>query len=65
VPYIVNALTFWAWSEELILYLVHLPIHFIACRIYQKTDTVWAPIFTLMLANLISCALFWMIMVFI
>lgn len=61
VPHIVNALTFWVWSEELILFLLHLPIHLIACRVYQKTDTIWAPIVTHMIANLITCVLFFAI----
>ena len=55
IPHIINALTFWLWSEQLIMYLVRLPIHLIACRIYHKTDTVWAPIAAHMVVNLIAC----------
>ena len=58
IPRAVHALTFWSPSEELSLYLVQLPIHLIACRVYQKADTVWAPIFAHMIANLIICAVF-------
>ena len=61
VPYIVNALTFWVWYEELILYLLHLPVHLIACRVYQKSDTIWAPIATHMAVNLITCILYFAI----
>lgn len=34
-------------------YLAQLPIHFIACWTYQKTNTVWAPAATLALFNLL------------
>lgn len=57
VPRIVNGLTFWDWREEMILYLIQLPIHMIACRLYQKTDTIWAPIVALMAVNLLGCGL--------
>ncbi len=58
VPRIVYALTFWSWVDELMLYLVQLPIHMVACRLYQKTDTVWTPIFALMAVNGIMCLLY-------
>lgn len=57
VPRIVNGLTFWVWQDEMVLYLIQLPIHMIACRLYQKTDTVWAPIIALMAVNLLGCGL--------
>lgn len=57
VPRVIDALTFWVWKEQLILYLIQLPIHMIACRLYQKTDTVWAPIIALMAVNLLGCGL--------
>lgn len=41
-------------DHEIMTYLVQLPIHMLACWTYQKTDTVWAPIATLSLGNLIS-----------
>ena len=34
-------------------YLVHLPIHLLACWSYQKTDNVWTPIFSLAATNLL------------
>ena len=54
IPGVVNALTFWPGQEELILYLVQLPIHLIACRTYQKADTIWAPIVSHMIVNLLA-----------
>ena len=54
VPRIVNALTFWSAEEQILLYLAHLPIHLIACRTYQKADSVWAPIAAHMVVNLIA-----------
>lgn len=55
IPRICNALTFWPFSEELILYLTQLPVHFIACAAYHKTDTVWAPIAVHAIVNFVSC----------
>ena len=52
-PRLCNAFTFHDLPVELLLYLAQLPIHLIACWTYQKTDTVWAPIFTLSAANLL------------
>lgn len=57
IPRIINAVTFWIPSEQFMLYLVQLPIHLIACRLYQKSDTVWAPILAHMLVNLVVCIL--------
>lgn len=54
-PRACNAFNFDSLSIELILYLAQLPIHWAACWAYQKTDTVWAPIFTLSCANLLYC----------
>ena len=34
-------------------YLLQLPMHYIACWAYQKADTVWAPVTTLALFNLL------------
>jgi hypothetical protein len=36
----------------MIIYLVRLPIHWIACWSYQKTSNIWVPIGTLALVNL-------------
>lgn len=55
VPSVVNGLTFWQMDEELMLYAAQLPIHLLACRTYQKADSIWAPIATHMVVNLIAC----------
>lgn len=57
VPRIMNAVTFWDPAEELTLYLAQLPFHLIACWGYEKSDTVWAPIFAHMAFNLLSSIL--------
>lgn len=57
VPRIVTYFTVWGGHKEVALYLAQLPIHFIACWTYQKTDTVWAPIFTLAITNIAVCAM--------
>ena len=57
VPRIVTYFTIWGGQKEAALYLAQLPIHLIACWTYQKTDTIWAPIFTLAGVNLIVCAI--------
>ena len=54
IPRLCNALTYWFWQEELVLYLVQLPVHMLACRAYHKADTVWAPIAVLMMVNAVS-----------
>lgn len=44
-------------GEELFLiavYIMRLPIHLIACWSYQKADSVWAPLVTLSIFNLIT-----------
>lgn len=55
IPRIINSLLFWGAEQEFAIYLGQLPIHLLACRAYQKSDTVWAPVFCLMAANLIAC----------
>lgn len=57
VPRIITSFAVWGGWKELPLYLTQLPIHLIACWTYQKTDTIWTPIFTLAIANLCSCIL--------
>ena len=57
VPRIITSFAVWGGWKELPLYLTQLPIHLLACWTYQKTDTVWTPIFTLAIANLLSCIL--------
>ncbi len=57
VPRIIPSCTVWGGRKELELYLAQLPIHLIACWAYQKTNTLWTPIFALMLSNICTCAL--------
>lgn len=54
-PRLLNLLAFQPLSQELPLYLAQLPIHWVICWIYQKTDTVWAPIAVLSITNLLVC----------
>ena len=42
---------------DISLYCLQLPIHMIACRAYQKTNTIWAPIIALSITNLATCVL--------
>lgn len=56
-PRYCNAATFWDPSAEWTLYFTQLPLHMIACWSYQKTDSIWAPILTHWIVNLLSCAL--------
>ena len=55
LPRLITASTFWGGWKEGLLYLTQLPIHLIACWTYQKTDSVWAPIFTLAIGNAFAC----------
>lgn len=56
LPRIITYFTVWGGWKEPQLFLAQLPIHWLACWTYQKTDTVWAPIFTHAAANALSCA---------
>lgn len=56
-PRYCNAATFWDSEQQWILYFTQLPLHLIACWSYQKTDSIWAPILTHWIVNLLSCAL--------
>ena len=62
IPRLINALTFWPWEEEAILYLVQLPTYLLACYTYQKADTIWAPIATHAIVNLIACVV-WLLII--
>jgi len=42
------------FSSALLLFLVRLPVHLIACWSYQKANTVWAPIVSLGVFNLVT-----------
>lgn len=46
----------WRGQADLVIpiFLLNLPIHLIACWSYQKADTVWAPIATLSVFNLVT-----------
>lgn len=41
----------WTMSQQMVVYLLQLPVHLIACWSYQKTDCVWTPIFAYAFAN--------------
>ena len=56
-PRLCNAGTFWDPAQEWTLYFTQLPLHLIACRSYQKCDSIWAPILTHWIVNLLSCGL--------
>lgn len=51
LPALFNIL--WRGNGEFVLYeyLIRLPIHWIACWAYQKTDNIWMPIFSLAAVN--------------
>lgn len=56
LPRLANCLTFrWINEMELTLYLTQLPLHFIACYSYQKTESIWAPIVIHSVVNLLGC----------
>ena len=40
---------------QLMVYLLQLPYHLLACWAYQKADTIWAPICMYALVNFLSC----------
>jgi len=46
----------WRGGEELVIFifLMQLPMHWIACWTYQKADTIWAPVATLSIFNLVT-----------
>lgn len=55
IPSIFTAVWRDMYGYMLLHYLIRLPIHLIACWTYQKTDTVWAPIATHSIVNLLVC----------
>jgi hypothetical protein len=61
IPAIVDIL--WRGDAPFVLtgYLVHLPIHLLACWSYQKTDNVWTPLISLAAVNLLASAIFFVI----
>lgn len=56
-PRLCNAATYWDPATEWTLYFTQLPVHLLACRSYQKADSIWAPILTLAVVNGIACVL--------
>ena len=56
-PRYCNASTYWDATEQMILYFTQLPLHLIACRAYQKSDSIWAPIAIHAIVNFFACAL--------
>lgn len=56
-PRYCNAATYWEPTEQMILYITQLPLHLIACRAYQKTDSILAPIAIHTIVNFFACAL--------
>ena len=65
LAYIVSMLAFgiyhvWAYLPENPVYLLfiiqYLPVSWLLCRCYEKTNTIWTPIFLHMLVNAVSMA---------
>ena len=65
LAYIVSMLAFgiyhvWAYLPENPVYLLfiiqYLPVSWLLCRCYEKTNTIWTPIFMHMLVNAVSMA---------
>lgn len=50
------------WYKDTVIpmisYFLQLPIHLTACWSYQRTDNIWAPVFSIGLLNLLSSVLF-------
>ncbi len=65
LAYIVSMLAFgiyhvWAYLPQNPLYILfiiqYLPVSWLLCRCYEKTNTIWTPIFMHMLVNAVSMA---------
>ncbi len=55
-PSLATGLTgWWALETQVLMYAVELPVHLICCWLYQKMDTIWAPILTQAVTNLAAC----------
>lgn len=52
------AFCLWPLEEELMIYILQVPIHLVACWAYQKTDTVWTPIIVHFFSNLFFAAFY-------
>lgn len=56
LPRIVNCMTFrWDSGFEMLQYCYQLPLHFLACYAYQKTDSILAPVIVHGSVNLMGC----------
>lgn len=56
LPRIANCFTFrWISQMEMTLYFTQLPLHFLACYSYQKTESILAPILIHSVMNLLGC----------
>lgn len=53
-PRLCNGLTHWDTTTQTLLYITQLPVHLIACWTYRKLDSIWGPIVTLAVSNLIA-----------
>ena len=56
-PRVCNAMNMGIPAVELMLYLAQLPVHMIGCWAYKKVDSIWAPIASIAITNLISALL--------
>lgn len=45
----------WNTMQQFMLFAVQFPVHLCCCVLYAKTDNIWAPVFTQMGVNLVSC----------
>ena len=54
LPYLHRVQWSFDLTTELICYLQHLPLHLCVCAIYQKTDTVWVPLCSVTIVNVLS-----------
>ena len=55
VPRVITYFTIWGGWKENLLYLAQLPIHLFSCWLYQRTNTIWAPIITHAIVNAACC----------
>lgn len=53
LPRLLGYLTMSMYGRVLPTILFHIPVHLIACWSYQKTDSIWAPIVTHCIVNLV------------
>lgn len=57
LPRLLSAWWLHGGAYDWMVYLMQMPVHMIACWSYQKTNTIWAPIFSLSVTNLLSSLL--------